>query len=92
MGLALNVDQVAWDTAMKNDDDDGSPWWDERVEGIEDDKNSDFGMTRAWKEYREHLAGSSATVPLRGPSEWDLTKWSTEEKAPFSFDNDHDED
>jgi hypothetical protein len=44
-------------------------------------------LQRAWNDYR----GRAPEAPFRGPAEWDLTKWTEEEKLPFSFDNMDDE-
>ncbi|KXN89521.1 hypothetical protein AN958_05683 [Leucoagaricus sp. SymC.cos] len=45
------------------------------------------GLARAWSEYK----GNAPTVPFKGPPEWDLTRWSEEDKKPFSFDSMDDE-
>jgi hypothetical protein len=44
-------------------------------------------LQRAWDDYRHQAPGA----PFRGPPEWDLTKWTEEEKSPFSFGNMDDE-
>lgn len=62
------------------------PWWYDGVEGAEDEKDSDFALTRVWKEYKDYLS-ESPTLPLRGPPIWDLNEWDEADKAPFSFDN-----
>lgn len=52
----------------------------------EDDNSSDCKMTSVWKKYKDHLS-DCPRVPLRGPPEWDLSKWTEEQKQPFSFDS-----
>ncbi|KAL1743658.1 hypothetical protein HDZ31DRAFT_64850 [Schizophyllum fasciatum] len=80
------------EAAMKDDDDEDSdaeeeekPWWDGGEEGWEDVKDEDFVLSRVWKEYKAYLS-DVPTKPLRGPPQWDLTKWSKADKAMFSFD------
>lgn len=51
----------------------------------EDQKDDDFVLSRVWKEYKEYLS-SVPTKPLRGPPNWDLSKWSAAQKKQFSFD------
>lgn len=61
------------------------PWWHGGVEGAEDEKDSDFTLTRVWNEYNDYLS-ECPTVPLRGPPIWDLNEWDEEDKAHFSSD------
>ncbi|KAL1717613.1 hypothetical protein EV715DRAFT_202865 [Schizophyllum commune] len=63
----------------------GKAWWHGGREGAEDEKDEDFVLSRVWKEYKEYLS-DVPTKPLRGPPQWDLTKWSKADKARFSFD------
>ncbi|KAI5891236.1 uncharacterized protein SCHCODRAFT_02628501 [Schizophyllum commune H4-8] len=63
----------------------GKPWWSGGREGAEDEKDADFVLSRVWKEYKDYLS-DVPTKPLRGPPQWDLTKWSKADKARFSFD------
>ncbi|XP_006456669.1 hypothetical protein AGABI2DRAFT_195685 [Agaricus bisporus var. bisporus H97] len=44
-------------------------------------------LQRAWNDYK----GQAPEAPIRGPAEWDLTKWTEEDKSPFSFGNMDDE-
>lgn len=44
-----------------------------------------FKLSRVWKEYKEYLKGCPR-YPVLGPAEWDLSKWTSEDKRPFEFD------
>ncbi|KAL4249125.1 hypothetical protein ABKN59_005765 [Abortiporus biennis] len=55
---------------------------DEADENVDDDELS---LYKIWKEYKEYLL-ECPTKPFRGPPQWDLTKWSQEDKAPFSYE------
>jgi hypothetical protein len=57
-------------------------WWKDGENYNEDEKHPDFAMVRVWKEYKDFLGGGSL-LPFRGPPEWDLTKWTEEEKRDF---------
>lgn len=58
------------------------PWF---VEGeIIANVPNDIKFARAWKEYKDYLAGCPR-VPMRGPPKWDLTTWTATEKEPFQF-------
>lgn len=50
---------------------------------VDKDEIKNVGLTRAWNDYR----GQAPAVPFRGPPEWDLTKWTEEDKKPFLFGN-----
>jgi hypothetical protein len=67
------------------DEEESKPWYQGGEDEDEHAKDSDYAMTRVWKEYRDHLI-TVPTVPLRGPPTWDLSEWSEEEKAQFSLD------
>lgn len=61
------------------------PWYAKGKIGKSEIKTT--GLARAWNEYK----GQAPAVPFRGPPEWDLTKWTEEDKKPFSFDSMDDE-
>ncbi|TRM67005.1 hypothetical protein BD626DRAFT_566052 [Schizophyllum amplum] len=73
------------DAIDSDEEQEEKPWWDGGKEGAEDVDDEDFVLSRVWKEYKGYLA-DVPTKPLRGPPKWDLTKWSKQEKAAFSFD------
>jgi hypothetical protein len=54
-------------------------WYMEGKVGKPEIKNT--GLTKAWSNYR----GTAPNAPFRGPPEWDLTKWTEEDKKPFTF-------
>lgn len=69
-----------------------SPWFHGAKERDEDDRDPDYVLSRIWKEYKEYLS-SVPTMPMRGPADWDISKWATEEKKEFEFDaGERDED
>jgi hypothetical protein len=69
-----------------DEDEDEEPWYEGSKASDEDIRDEDFVLSRTWKTYREHLS-SVPTKPLRGPANWDISKWSEAQKAPFKFDN-----
>ncbi|TCD69881.1 hypothetical protein EIP91_005958 [Steccherinum ochraceum] len=73
-----------------DEEDDGKEWY-ERQGADEDYKSSDFTLSRVWKEYKAYLQ-ESPTKPLRGPPEWDLSKWSAAQRAQFSFNGMNEDD
>lgn len=73
------------DDEEDEDEGNGEPWFE--VEGADENYNNrDFTLSRVWKEYKGYLQ-TCPTKPLRGPPEWDLSKWSEADRAPFSFGN-----
>ncbi|KAI0082395.1 hypothetical protein K474DRAFT_1687985 [Panus rudis PR-1116 ss-1] len=82
-------DQVQIRESLREEEDERkneeSKHWYEQGEASEALKSHDLALSTAYKQYREYMQ-EVPTVPLRGPSEWDLTKWSAQEKAPFLFD------
>lgn len=73
----------------EDEDEEGKVWYEEG-EADEDYDHRSFVLSRVWKEYKAYLA-KCPVKPLRGPPEWDLSKWSNAQKAPFLFDNMDDE-
>jgi len=61
-------------------------WFSEGEVCDEDVKNTDFTLSRIWKEYKSH------TKDISGRNEWDLTKWSEAERKACSFDAMDDDD
>lgn len=59
------------------------PWFATGKVRDEDDRSA-FPLTSVWKAYKETLS-DSPRLPMRGPLEWDLTKWTAEEKRKFEF-------
>jgi hypothetical protein len=57
----------------------------------EHDKDPDYTLSRVWREYREFLF-TVPTKPLRGPPNWDISKWSEAQRQPFKFGNGGDDD
>ncbi|BFZ65088.1 hypothetical protein YB2330_006251 [Saitoella coloradoensis] len=47
-------------------------------------KATTFKFTTWYNKLQKHLK-EVPVVPFRGPPEWDLTKWTKEERAPFAF-------
>ncbi|ODQ50133.1 hypothetical protein SAICODRAFT_62224, partial [Saitoella complicata NRRL Y-17804] len=47
-------------------------------------KAATFKFTTWYNKLQKHLK-EVPVYPLRGPPEWDLTKWTKEERAPFAF-------
>jgi len=82
-------EQKAVRAGMREDEEEAAegrvnkPWY---AGGDEDDKDPDYALSRVWKEYKDYLVGCP-TVPVRGPIEWDISKWSPAERKDFSFDN-----
>lgn len=60
-------------------------WYMKGKVGKDEIKNT--GLARAWNEYK----GRAPAAPMKGPPEWDLTKWTEKDKRAFSFDNIDDE-
>ncbi|KAJ3568829.1 hypothetical protein NP233_g5452 [Leucocoprinus birnbaumii] len=58
-----------------------SVWYNKGNIGKSEIKNT--GLTRAWSDYK----GRAPAAPFRGPPEWDLSKWTEEDKSEFSYDN-----
>lgn len=65
-------------------EDDLTPWYQSGKDENENERYEDLAMVRVWKDYKDYLR-ECPTLPFRGPGEWDLTKWSHEEKRPFLF-------
>ncbi|KAH8827451.1 hypothetical protein DL96DRAFT_1803725 [Flagelloscypha sp. PMI_526] len=74
----------------EDDDEDDKPWYHKGVAKDAKLKASDLNYTTTWKAYKKYASGVPS-VPLRGPPNWDLTKWKKSDKAQFSFDNDDDD-
>lgn len=57
------------------------PWYDEgrADEGSQDD---DLNLNDAWKAYRKVSEGG-LPGPFEGPSSWDITRWTEEDKKPY---------
>ncbi|KAL0949292.1 hypothetical protein HGRIS_009370 [Hohenbuehelia grisea] len=60
------------------------PWFHDIGSYDEDTKDSDFTLTRIWKELKAYLK-ESPNGPMRGAYVWDLSDWTYEEKKPFLF-------
>lgn len=59
------------------------PWFE--AKGADEAYSSrDFTLSRVWKEYKAYLR-ECPTVPLRGPPYWDISSWTDEERAEFTF-------
>jgi hypothetical protein len=73
---------------MEEEEEENGPdyrWYlDDEDEGEEDGR--EVKLTPAWKEYKGYLRGVP-TRPLRGPPNWDISKWSDAQKAPFLLKN-----
>jgi hypothetical protein len=91
------LDKKASKALEKNDDDDDdddddedddkeNPWWKDGKNFNENVRNTDFTLSRIWPEYREVVRGSPS-MPMMGGHDWDISKWSREERAPFEFAN-----
>lgn len=61
------------------------PWYVGAGEDDEDKKDPDFALPRVWKEYKKYLSGVPSK-PLRGPENWDISKWTTAQRKEFEFD------
>ncbi|THH30678.1 hypothetical protein EUX98_g3494 [Antrodiella citrinella] len=72
----------------EDEDEDETCWYEEGRDGADEDYDNDnFVLARVWKAYNAYLQGcSTSTKPLRGPPQWDLSKWSDAQKAPFKSD------
>ncbi|KAH8094884.1 hypothetical protein BXZ70DRAFT_342219 [Cristinia sonorae] len=69
----------------EEDEEDDGEWFEEK--GYDEDyDHRNFVLSKVWKEYKGHLQ-TCPTKPLRGPPEWDISKWSAAQRAQFSFDN-----
>ncbi|GJE90088.1 hypothetical protein PsYK624_062110 [Phanerochaete sordida] len=67
------------------------PWFGKAKAKDADLKDNELRLPSVWKEYMA-IWRRSPHLPLRGPPEWDLTKWSAAEKRPFAFATMDDED
>lgn len=63
---------------------DEKPWWFDGMEGIEEERNPDFSLSRVWNEYKEFMA-DTPNSPFYGPPIWDLDKWTEADKKPYAF-------
>ena len=79
------------DEDEEEEEESSKDWFAEGKKFNEDEKIKEIGLARAWKEYKEYLQ-DVPTMPLRGPPQWDLTKWSDLDKKPFLFSNQGDGD
>ncbi|THH30689.1 hypothetical protein EUX98_g3495 [Antrodiella citrinella] len=70
----------------EDEDDRESKYWYDEDGADEDYDHRSFVLSRVWKEYKGYLK-DCPNKPRRGPPEWDLSKWSDAQKAPFLFDN-----
>ena len=50
----------------------------------EDAKSKNLVLSRIWKDYKDYLRGVPS-CPMKGPREWDISRWTYEEKTPFLF-------
>lgn len=97
MGLPQQEGEVVAEADDEDEDedeeeeDDDKPWWHGAKPLHEDYDDKDYKLTRAWKEYKEYLQGVP-TKPMKGPPQWDLTKWSAAQKAQFSLSRGMDDD
>lgn len=64
------------------------PWWAKEGEDPdaweEDFKDSDYVMSRVWKEYKEFLK-ESQDEPMMGAQCWEIDDWPAEVKKKFAF-------
>jgi len=60
------------------------PWYAGGKSHYEHSSNPDFVLSRMWKEYKQHLA-TVPKKPLRGPGNWDITKWTAAQRKTFEF-------
>lgn len=67
------------------DKDDGKPWWHGANAAQENYDDPTFDLAKVRKTYQSYLQ-KVPTKPLRGPPQWDLTKWTKAQKAQFSLD------
>jgi hypothetical protein len=75
------------DDEDKDDDDDNeNPWWKDGKNFNENVRNTDFTLSRIWPEYRE-IVRESPSMPMMGGHDWDISKWTKAERAPFEFAN-----
>lgn len=61
------------------EDDPDKPWYGGPKDGDEDDDDEDYVLSRVWREYRQHVGG----LPLKGPPNWDISKWTEAQVRPF---------
>ncbi|TFK55600.1 hypothetical protein OE88DRAFT_1804427 [Heliocybe sulcata] len=70
------------DDDEEDSEEEGEEWW--QGEANEGDNDRNYDLAKVWKDYKKCLS-RVPRLPLRGPPEWDISKWSEEEKAPFSL-------
>ncbi|KAG6817839.1 hypothetical protein H0H87_001671 [Tephrocybe sp. NHM501043] len=77
------------DMEEDEDDDEEEPeaWY--AKPGVADE--GDLVLSRAWKEYKAYL-DTVPRKPMKGPGSWDISKWTSAQKKPFSFDEGGDSD
>lgn len=59
------------------------PWFLKGKIGQEEYKDLSKAVTTAWNKYK----AIAPNGPFRGPPEWDITKWTDEDKKPFMLGN-----
>ncbi|KAK0461981.1 uncharacterized protein EV420DRAFT_1528198 [Desarmillaria tabescens] len=67
-----------------DDDDEEGGWFQGGNKCNEDATIKNLVLSRAWKDYKDYLRGVPSR-PMKGPGEWDISKWTYEQKKPFLF-------
>ncbi|CAL1701217.1 unnamed protein product [Somion occarium] len=73
---------------MEEENEGAKPWYEEGS-ADEDLKDRHLTLSTNYKRWKDYLK-DAPTMPLRGPPTWDLTEWTAEERAQFSFDQSDD--
>ncbi|KAK0482064.1 hypothetical protein EDD18DRAFT_1201854 [Armillaria luteobubalina] len=67
-----------------DEDEDEADWFEGGSKHDEDVKSKNLVLSRTWKDYKDYLRGVPS-CPMKGPGEWDISRWTYEEKKPFLF-------
>lgn len=68
----------------EEEDESTEPWY-SGSDADEEDEDDNYILSRVWKEYKAYLA-EVPTKPLRGPANWDISKWKKSDLQQFTMD------